>query len=76
MYELQLKCVTDLIRRECLGGGGLQHSSSSSSPTMALLSGSMLAAWGHFLLSTELHMAPHQEELNHCCCSLHVRTAV
>lgn len=25
------------------------------------------AAWGHFLLSSELHMAPHQEELNQRC---------
>lgn len=30
---------------------------------------------GHFLLSTELHMAPHQEELNQRCRSPHVRTA-
>lgn len=29
----------------------------------------------HVLLSTQLHMAPHQEELNQRCCSPHVRTA-
>lgn len=67
LNELQLKCVTDLIRQESLRGGGCRTAAAARSSLEPDEWFDARAAWGHFLLSSELHMAPHQEELNQRC---------
>lgn len=75
MYAPWLKCVTDLIRRVFPRRGAAAVAPFSLEPRDGPVKWFDACCTGPLLLSTELHMAPHQEELNQRCCSPHVKTA-
>lgn len=72
-YEQCTSCVVSVGVLTIRGLPYVHTHSLTHMPVIALEASRCFAAWGHFLLSADLHMAPHQEELNQCCCSLHVK---